>query len=509
MKKILTVFPAVICLILSLCVPISALADSNDYATVDSCVLPVEWFTNNLNEPLKKYYFHMAYSYKYTSYPSDTYVDNIFFHTDYEPEVVTESGKTTITLKGATADIRTVKLGYGISQYYTRSFQTAVIDTSNNTISLDGYTYPDYVQDKSNISTLKFESSFFSGVSLGDLKFDFNPELSGEVDYKNFVYKDVQMKDYPYFQFDVTNQNSYYSYQYSFFIVDSGTGVEYGHVPSFDISTDDSSSGSLDPPVSLPDENTSIYDGFYLNGQFFTNSAVFTYITEEWNYSAFGAGTSLGVNSKLCLSPSSWHLVKPGETKHVTISWKQIKLVPGHNYDCVAVACKKDSVSDKYNENVVNFINDIRSYNRSKPYEAYRSSFTVKSATPYDPTFSYTDENGNIVYPYNPDGDNSETFDKLFASLDDEHGYTRFDGSFSDFDPSNPSNPKPSSGGSFGFGNSSSSSGNYSITSFSGMFSNVFGCVSMFMGYLPSSIMNIYVFGFSCIVVIAVIKAVR
>ena len=66
-------------------------------------------------------------------------------------------------------------------------------------------------------------------------------------------------------------------------------------------------------------------------------------------------------------------------------------------------------------------------------------------------------------------------------------------------------NKKVDISGSYG----SSFSGDFSISSFSGMFSRVFGGVNMFMNYLPPSIMSVFVFGFSCIVVIAIIKAVR
>lgn len=493
MKRILTVFPAVICLILSLCVPLCASAETDPES---GTYYPLEQFkTDNL-------YTNQSYLYFTSYFPNNNRTDSFYLQVleEHISSVEENDGVYSVSFDiECTLNRRCFNYGSfdSADTFSVRSFK---YDSNNKTFvfySSDNFTSVVWIPGDDVFKIYQVDTNIFDTKKTDDLKFEFFPELTGEVDYKRYTVKGVELKDYQYFEFDVTNTSSRYSYQYSFFIVDKDQKITFDSVP---ISDADSELGD------------SLLEDYYYNGKFFSNSPIFTYITEEWAYSSFGGGL-LG-SPKLCLSPTSWHLVKPGETKHVSIDWRQIKLEPGRSYDCVAVACKKDCALENvdYNDYVVNFISSLQAYNKSQPFDAYRSSFTVKSATPYDPSVTYTSDDGTKVYGYNPDTDNSSTFNQLFASKDDEHGYTRVEGNFSTFDPSNPSKPKPSGGssgnGSGSFG-SSGTFGDFSVTSFSGMFSRVFGGVSMFMGYLPASIMNIFIFGFSCVVVIAIIKAVR
>lgn len=503
MKRILTVFPAVICLILSLCVPLAASADVNhrpaEREPNSDRFYSLQQFQSDYSYTNQLYFYfnHFRLSDSGPEYDAgyNYYLqcsDDVLSSCSEDNGVYSVSFSKEVILYRKYGD----SSGFDTYSFSVRSFK---FNSNDETITFySGSDFTSTVWLPGFETYYEFDTNIFDTKKTDDLKFEFFPELIGEVDYKKYTVKGVELKDYQYFEFDVTNTSSRYSYQYSFFIVDKDQKITFDSVPSSDIF----------------DENTgtSIYEDYYYNGKFFSNSPIFTYITEEWGYSSFGSG--LIGNPKLCLSPTSWHLVKPGETKHVSIDWRQIKLEPGRSYDCVVVACKKDCALETvdYNDYVVNFISSLQSYNKSQPYDAYRSSFTVKSATPYDPSVTYTSDDGTKVYGYNPDSDNSSTFNHLFASRDDENGYTRVEGNFSTFDPSNPSKPKPSSnssGSGFGSFGSSGIIGDFSVTSFSGMFSRVFGGVNMFMNYLPPSIMSVFVFGFSCIVVIAIIKAVR
>lgn len=511
MKKFLIALPVIFCLILSVCVPLVSFADSSytfegdpgdgvNPATLKYC--PLDYFQTANNFQDGDYYFYATYargSGVSTAYSGYVQVDEI--------ESVEESnGIYTIILPDhQSGDYFTLAKYNNIDYDDVKRFSVKkiVVDTILNSVEF----YESLTATNTNFPPFggylyHYSTNILSDNSGDDLVIETIPELSGEIDYKNFDYKGISLTDYPYFEFYVENKSSKYAYQYAFFILDKGEYIKYNSVG-------DASSGLI------PEGETSpglVYDDSVVNGQFFSNSPVFTYISDEWCYSSYQKSGLMDLVGApiLGLSPTAWHLVKPGEKKQVVIPWAQMKLVPGHEYDCLFLACKKDSsvTALKYNNYVVNYITDPIAYNHSKPYDAYRSTFTVKSATPYDPNVKYNNADGSVVYPYNPDGDNSKTFDNLYAKLDSNGEYVRVEGSFKD---NNPHNTSGSSGslGSSGISGSSGFVGDISVTSFSGMFSNVFGAVSMFMNYLPSSIMSIFIFGFSCVIVIAVIKAVK
>ena len=315
----------------------------------------------------------------------------------------------------------------------------------------------------------------------GDFSVEFFPELTGEI--SNSVEMDGKTFNYPYLQVDVHNKTSDY-YQYAIFIVEKGTKITFGDYN--DISTSKS-------------------------GYFFTNKAIYCYVTDEWfktntvissSEASGGSGTvGTGLSAlNLVYAPSAWHRSEPSSnSRPIAIGWNQLNLVPNTEYDAVCIACPikvksygENRISDYY---IFNY--PQHPINGSEPREVYRSTFTVSKPMPYDPTnndFDYTD-----THVYGFDSNNpSSTFSNLSALISDSGklvvGNQKFGGTVS------------GAGHSL---NNSSFSDFSDVSGFSGIFSNVFGYITSFFRYLPNGFSAVFLFGFSAIVVIAIIKAVR
>ena len=487
MKRILTVLPAVICLIISLCVPVSALAD--DYSNPTECIIPVDWFTDNA--PLKKYYFHMAYSYNPDSSPSDTEVDTIFFHTDQEPEVVTEPGKITITFTNDVSyRLVNCRVDRGIMGGNPGTFKTVVIDTVNKTASFDGYSYPNNTQYKHNISSLKFDYKFDSLSSvLPDVIVEFTPDLSGtvsrdvSVNGNNSKLQSISMY--------IENRSSF-NIQYSMRIYKADQNSSRWDYENPDNYSRDNLSTSFD------DDPVFIY---------YSNTEVYSHIKTDSKLPGLGYHNP----SSLYTKASYFHKLSSGQSETVTFPLSMINLSENVNYRVIVSAYKLDYDYVSESSFIPGFSDVDKSnyeYDRETLVDAYDSvfSFSDLSGVKYDPNKTY----GNIL-PYN--GSNGITDQKRYsvnydAVTDLKTGETKI-GHVDNF---NDDSYWESIGVPFQKKNNAfidDLNTNINASSFSGMFSNVFGAVSMFMNYLPSSINSIYIFGFSSIVVIAVIKAVR
>lgn len=490
MKKIMIVFPAIICLILSLFVPFSSLAA--DYSTPSDCIVPISYFTND--NPLKEYYLHFAYSYNPDSSPSKTDVDTIFFHTDQVPEVTTEFGKITVTFnQSVDYYVRYYRVNSGSQGGNYGSFTTVVIDIDKSEVSFDDTVFPS-VRYKSNIQTLLLNTSFKPVSSTPNVIVEFSPVLKGIVD-RTVVNSNGTKSNLQDLQMTVNNLSSF-PIQYKMSIV-MANPVTYRQI------TDDIF-GDTD------NENEMINNQKDWLNTHYDDDPVFIYYSNTQVYEGSISSTSRvhdSMNPQLYNKASEWHKLGANQTDTVTIPFSMINLKQGTEY-FVKVECYKldhDYVCSIIgsNENLPIFVDDSTYV---CPYYE-RFSFLKYSDIVYNPSLS-----SGSVLPF--DGTNGVAqfwgYDNNYDAVTDPKS-GKLDIGHYDYlkDPSSWVNNSSNIHKYEGSNNFNFNDYSFSVTSFSGMFSNVFGAVSMFMNYLPSSIMYIYVFGFSSIVVIAIIKAVK
>lgn len=489
MKKILLIIPVVFCLVLSSLsiIPVHAASyldtPAESYEGASCMVHPLDNLLEVSRNP-KYYFWYNTYRIK----DDDKYqIETKFIYYNGEINVEEENGVYTINFLGSSGyDLITVEhdslpdYDFKSGASATDVLKTIIFDSNTNDLSRvrDNGEIVSYITNGFSFNV--FETNMFEAGS-GDFSVEFFPELTGEI--SNSVEMDGKTFNYPYLQVDVHNKTSDY-YQYAIFIVEKGTKITFGDYN--DISTSKS-------------------------GYFFTNKAIYCYVTDEWfktntvissSEASGGSGTvGTGLSAlNLVYAPSAWHRSEPSSnSRPIAIGWNQLNLVPNTEYDAVCIACPikvksygENRISDYY---IFNY--PQHPINGSEPREVYRSTFTVSKPMPYDPTnndFDYTD-----THVYGFDSNNpSSTFSNLSALISDSGklvvGNQKFGGTVS------------GAGHSL---NNSSFSDFSDVSGFSGIFSNVFGYITSFFRYLPNGFSAVFLFGFSAIVVIAIIKAVR
>lgn len=489
MKKILLIIPVVFCLVLSSLsiIPVHAAnylqTPAESYEGASCMVHPLDNLLEAAGNP-KYYFWYNTYRIK----DDDKYqIETKFIYYNGEINVEEENGVYTINFLGSSGyDLITVEhdslpdYDFKSGASATDVLKTIIFDSNTNDLSRvrDNGEIVSYITEGFSFNV--FETNMFEAGS-GDFSVEFFPELTGEI--SNSVEMDGKTFNYPYLQVDVHNKTSDY-YQYAIFIVEKGTKITFGDYN--DISTSKS-------------------------GYFFTNKAIYCYVTDEWfktntvissSEASGGSGTvGTGLSAlNLVYAPSAWHRSEPSSnSRPIAIGWNQLNLVPNTEYDAVCIACPikvksygENRISDYY---IFNY--PQHPINGSEPREVYRSTFTVSKPMPYDPTnndFDYTD-----THVYGFDSNNpSSTFSNLSALISDSGklvvGNQKFGGTVS------------GAGHSL---NNSSFSDFSDVSGFSGIFSNVFGYITSFFRYLPNGFSAVFLFGFSAIVVIAIIKAVR
>ena len=410
MKKILLIIPVVFCLVLSSLsiIPVHASnflqTPAESYPGSSYHVHPLEQLLETTENP-KYYFWYNTFQKK----DDDSYrIETKFIYYDDEISVEEDNGIYTIKFLGSSGYSLIAVEHDSLPDYDFKSgalshdvLKTIIFDSNTNELFRvrDNGEQVSYITNGFSFNV--FETNMFEAGS-GDFSVEFFPELTGEI--SNSVEMDGKTFNYPYLQVDVHNKTSDY-YQYAIFIVEKGTKITFGDYN--DISTSKS-------------------------GYFFTNKAIYCYVTDEWfktntvissSEASGGSGTvGTGLSAlNLVYAPSAWHRSEPSSnSRPFAIGWNQLNLVPNTEYDAVCIACPikvksygENRISDYY---IFNY--PQHPINGSEPREVYRSTFTVSKPMPYDPTnndFDYTD-----THVYGFDSNNpSSTFSNLSALISD------------------------------------------------------------------------------------------
>ena len=226
MKRILTVFPAVICLILSLCVPLCASADDFSYTHPGGAVKDYNYYTKGQFQHDYGYFDDSSgpnsYLYVTTYFPDSDYRTNtLYLQTPMDNELLFEedNGVYKVSFKSSCSLIRRQsEYGGGFDSGYKFSVVSFKFDSNNNTIVFySGANFSSEVWIPGDWKVFQVETNFFSSPDLvPNVTVEFTPDLSGNVDRtvlsssgSKSLLQELNMK--------VTN-NSSYAIQYRMWI---------------------------------------------------------------------------------------------------------------------------------------------------------------------------------------------------------------------------------------------------------------------------------------------------
>ena len=496
MKKILLIIPVVFCLVLSSLsiIPVHAANPLNTnavpYEDSEYYVHPLDSLLEWQNNP--KYYFWYNTFKRNDNGSYD--IETKFITYDEEISVEEDNGVYTITFLGKYG-FYLANIGHqSLPNYDFKSFgdstdvsKTLIFDSNTNELFRirDNGEQASFITNGFSFNV--FETNMFEDASksMPDLTVEFTPNLSGEVD-RTVVTSSGSKSLLSELKMKVTN-NSPYAVQYRMTIMLKNQ-VTSRLTSNFD-ATDKKGYYEKhydDDPVFIYYCNDIVYDLVAEEGKEVLNSQPFKYN-----------------------KPTDWHYLQPKEFDDVTFDFSMINLSENVEYVCKVVAYKCDYdlastmlYTPEYNDG---FPAEPRFKQVDTTYfsVAYESTFKMLqySDIKYDPT-----KKTGTVLPYDGSkGISSKT--QYDYSYDSKTDLITGEQKIGHTDLYNDPNSWISKN--FSKNNIPKLDTSYSIDSYDSSFQNVFGFITTFFHYLPSSFIGIFSFGFTALVVIAIIKAVR
>lgn len=492
MKRILTVFSAVICLILSLCVPVASFAvDESGYVNPDR-IYTLEQFQYDYTYTNQLYFYFNHFR---LSDSGPKYDVGYNYYLQCSDDVLSSCSEDNGVYSVSFSKELTLYRKYGdYSGFETYSFSVRSFKFNSNDETITFYAGSDFT---SIVWLPGFEtySQFYTniwdavGSLIPDVTVEFIPDLSGKVDRtilsssgSKSLLQELNMK--------VTN-NSPFAIQYRMWIEKK------------DQITSRTTHGDLNGDYKAFYETSYDDDPVFV---YYSNAVVYDVIGENSAQEDFNVQDVTKYNKS-----TDWHYLTSGQVDDVTFDFSMINMTENCSYVCKvwAYKCDYECASTRlYNPDSEGFpaAPEFKQVDMTNFLEAYNSTFVMLqySDIKYDPN-----KKSDKVLPY--DGSkgisSAQQYKYSYDAKVDKNTGEQLIGHKDLYNDANSWINKD-----YSFSSGSSGSMNFSdisVSSFSGMFSRVFGCVNMFMNYLPPSIMNVFVFGFSCIVVIAIIKAVR
>lgn len=390
------------------------------------------------------------------------------------------------------------------SSYYVQkhTVYSVTLDINKQEFYVNNYKFPNSYFSMHSVDTHFDLSYVIDGVipgSINEVEVDTFPKLEGDTSLNIYQLDDegYKVKDtantylsLQTFQIDITN-NSDKFFQYACYIIPKGQSLNY-------------------------------YTNYseILGSRFFSNNPTFIYITDEIFYNYRGVNdsffTSYDDNYRQVYAPSAWHSVDANSSESIYIGENQLQLNKDVEYDIVIIGAFIESHKPNHGimdeegnidtEYVINGIDPyITMYSEYEVKEYYRSSFSLDKDTSYCNT-QYSDDGSfdivnTHVYPFDPNSPNNEVFNTIYGQTDyngntdykNDRFNTSYGGAHLDYSGSN-------AGINTNFGSG------VSLTS---GFNSFFGMITDLLKHLPGPFLNIFIFGFSSIVVIAIIKAVK
>lgn len=488
MKKILIALPVILCIIISVCVPLVSTAE--EASLLD--YFPLSTFQTNHNFTTDDRYFYATYkrnidsNYTYSVYSQFEESDISSFNDD--------NGVITITFFEDQSLFRVTNTSSlvgspSFSDEYSYSFRIIVIDTNVNNCKflshLGSVEFPMFGDE----IFYDYETNIRDFNPVPDVYVEFNPDLNGTVSRDILINGNAgKLSSISMF---IENRSSF-NIQYKVEINKANQNNSRWDYESPDNYSRDNLSSSFD------DDPVFVY---------YSNQQVYSHVKTDNNIPGFGYHSPTSLYTKA----SYFHKLDKGQSETVSFPLSMINLSENVDYRVIVTAYKLDY------QYVTEATFPLDPDNVDKSNFEYDSSIFLVA---YDSVFRFSDLSG---VKYNPnqtsgnilsyDGSNGISDQKKYhvnydAVTDLETGETKI-GHVDNFNSDDywdsigvPFQDKHNT-----FTESFDSS--IDLSSFSSLFSPVFGAVGIFFNFLPPSISMIFIFGFTCLVVIAIIKAVK
>ncbi len=487
MKKILIALPVILCLILTVCVPLaSAAAPASELA-----YYPLSSFQVDFDYNGSDYYFYAKYvrnesvDYTYSAYCQFPEEDLLSFEDNNGIITLTFAKQQSLySILNSSEDPSSPSF----NDYIIKSFDSIVIDSTENTCIFykSGYwEYPLF----GDVIFYDYETNIRDFNPVPDVYVEFNPDLSGTVS------RDISINGnagkLSSISMYIENRSSF-NIQYKVEIYKANqSNSRWDYESPDNYSRDNLSSSFDDDPVFV----------------FYSNQQVYTHIKTDNKLPGFGYHSPTSLYTKA----SYFHKLDKGQSETVSFPLSMINFSEDVDYRAIVTAYKLDYqyvTEATFPLDPDNVDKSNYEYDSSSGLVAYDSVFRFSdlSGVKYNP-----DQTSGNILPYN--GSNGITDQKKYhvnydAVTDLETGETKI-GHVDNFNSDDywdsigvPFQDKYNT-----FTESFDSS--LDLSSFSSLFSPVFGAVGMFFNFLPPSISMIFIFGFTCLIVIAIIKAVK
>lgn len=246
------------------------------------------------------------------------------------------------------------------------------------------------------------------------------------------------------------------------------------------------------------------------NGRAFSGSIQWVHIKESWAYilnpdiinatldstTEDTSDLNLSVYQNTLL-PSSWQFIGSGTTKTESAFYSNMKLFSGQEYECLVYVLETNCehlsfISKEFTDGYLDEYLGNKAVDFRNAELLYSSTFKMCFTTDFDPDF-----NAVGVISYDPDSNSNSIFNRSSARYNPDTNALEIGYNLGNY-RNNPT--------SYSFSGSANKS---NLNTFSGAFSNVFSFVSAFFSYLPGSYQQMYFFGLTALVVLAILKAVK
>ena len=456
LKKISFVISMVFVMLLS-CVPLSAFAASVSQVGDKYTITLAEMQKENAGQ----YYLYYNYWIPWNGgYHSQVY----YFYTDVEPTYEKSGNTYTITFTKSPNYsyylLRDTGLSYDSKKGQSSSIQTITYNADTQVVTTSGGGFGGFEQFNLGATIIDFQSNMFSTEAVLDVDVSFRPPLSGVVD------RTVHDQD----------------------------GNE-GLSQIFSLHVQNNSDKAIQYIMEIKEKDT--------------DQLIYDYLTNEWVYSY-----DVKDSASYCKSMDF-------KGEHVVLQYKPARehhIAAGAGDTQIFKFCQIPFEKDK--EYIVTVRASLTNLDNASSiiFGAFDYQFTEEDYTEvYSSTFSISDMSGiafdssdtsNGVLPYGDDSARSSLLNSRDA-IKNKDGSIDYKSYNAYTDPDSPHNKFGEGIGNNVIGGSKNSYNYSGSSSFTGMYGSAISFVMSFFSFLPDGFLQMFLIGFSVLIVVAIVKAVK
>lgn len=456
LKKISFVISTVFIMLLS-CVPLSAFAASVSQVGDKYTITLAEMQKENVGQ----YYLYYNYWIPWNGgYHSQVY----YFYTDVEPTYEKSGNIYTISFttspKYSYYLLRDTGSSYDSKKGQSSSIETITYNADTQVVTTSGGGFGGFEQFNLGATIIDFQSNMFSTEAVLDVDISFRPPLSGVVN------RTVHDQD----------------------------GNE-GLSQIFSMHVQNNSDKAIQYIMEIKEKDT--------------NQLIYDYLTNEWVYSY-----DLKDSASYCKSMDF-------KGEHVVLQYKPARehhVAAGAGDTQIFKFCQIPFEKDK--EYIVTVRASLTNLDNASSiiFGAFDYQFTEEDYTEvYSSTFSISDMSGiafdssdtsNGVLPYGDDSARASLLNSRDA-IKNKDGSIDYKSYNAYTDPDSPHNKFGEGIGNNVIGGSKNSYNYSGSSSFTGMYGSAVSFVLSFFSFLPDGFLQMFLIGFSVLIVVAIVKAVK